>query len=161
MIENIFGIVHSSKNYYLAWQEFDFIVKYILDTKYNINPSDFELRINTINDVTVFFFNENKRNDASLKIINEPYSYSKEYKIKNKILEDIFCTKSVIDEVIYEGPFDNKISKIKFIVKEDFENNDFTPMPIQILEDPQIERLNKQIKVLNQKKIQLIKNNKR
>lgn len=161
MIESVFGVLHSSKNYYLDLQELDFIVKYVLDIKYNINPNDFELRINSINDVTVFFFKEYNRDDIFIKIINEPYSYSNENKVKKKILEDIFYTKSVIDEVIYEGPFDNRVSRIRFTIIEDFDENNYTPMVVQILNNPQIDILNKQIEILNKKKLQIIKSSKR
>lgn len=161
MIESVFGIVHSSKSYFLTLQQFEFAVKYILDTKYGIDPSLFEMRINYIQDETVFVFNEKHRHEIFEKIINKSFSFRNESFLKSKIISCIFGSESVSEKVIYSELSNSRIKGIIFTIKENQEYLESYAQGMQIINCPHIDKINAQIRVLNEKKIDIIRNNKR
>lgn len=161
MIENVFGIVNISKNYFLTLQQFEFAVKHILDTKYNIDPNFLEIRINYIQDETVLVFDSKKRNDIFKKIIDEDFSFRNEGKVKTVLISDIFSNKSVSEKVIYNKLSNSRVEGINFTVRDNEKYLYSDVQNMKILDCPQIQRINSQIEVLNEKKIEVIKNNKR
>lgn len=158
LIENVFGIVSSSKNYLLTLEQFDFIVKHILETKYNVDSNFLEIRIDYIQNETVLVFSEENRDDVSMKIIGDKFTFSNEKKIKKKILTDIFSDKLIYERVIYNELRSSRIKVIEFTVKENIEP---LSQNIQIINSSNLDKINSQIKVLTEKKIEIIRNNKR
>lgn len=161
MIENIFGIVNVSKNYFLTLQQFDFAIKHVLDTKYGIEPSLLEIRIDYIQDEIVLVFNEESRNDIFRKLIGDAFSFNNVKKAKTKLLRDIFGDNFIFEKVVYNKLFNSRVDGITFTVKDNEKYNEFEIQNMDILDCPQIEKLNAQIRVLNEKKISIIRNNKR
>ena len=158
MVESFFGITHSAIEYYLTISQFEFIVKFIMENKYGINKDYIDIRIDSINDETVFVFNNNYKDDIFIKIIRKPYSYKNEKEVKRAILFEMFQSNNINEKVIYKEAMNFKAKGITFTIKNEvYDNNN----AIRIINDPQIDRINAQIDVLHNKKIEIIQSNKR
>lgn len=161
MIENIFGIVNISKNYFLTKQQFEFAVKYVLDTKYDIEPSFLEIRIDYIQDEVVLVFKEEHKDDIFRKVIGDKFSFNNVKRVKNKLLKDIFGDNFISEKVIYNKLFNTRVDGITFTVGDNERYCETYTQNMGIVDSPQIERINAQINVLREKKIDIIRNNKR
>lgn len=161
MIESVFGILSMSKNYFLTKQQFEFAVKYVLDTKYDIEPGLLEVRIDYIQNKIVLVFNEEDRDSIFQKIINMPFSFRNERKVKEKLLKDIFGEGFILEKVVYNELANSKVEGITFSVKENEKYFESKTQNMEIADRPQVEKINAQIRILTDKKIDVIRNNKR
>lgn len=161
MIENIFGIVNISKNYFLTKHQFEFAVKYVLDTKYDIEPSFLEVRIDYIQNEVVLVFKEEYADEIFIKIIGDKFSFNNVKRVKNKLLKDIFGDNFLSEKVVYNNLYNTMVSGITFTVGDDQRYCETYTQDMVIIDSPQVERINAQIKVLREKKMDVIRNNKR
>lgn len=158
MIESVFGILQSAVEYSVKVNQFEYALKYILKNKFDLNPECLSVRINTINNETVLKFDKAYEDEVSLRLTNKPYSYSNEKNIKKRLLLELFNSNDVSEEVIYNNLAQYRPVLIKFKIASD---NTISQEKRSSGRNIQIERINAQIKILNEKKFEIINNLKR
>lgn len=158
MIESVFGILQSAVEYSMKVNQFEYAIKYILENNFNLNPECLSVRIDTINNETVLKFDKKYEDEVSLRVTNKPYSYSNEKNIKKRLLFELFNSNNVSEEVIYNNLAQYRPVSIKFKIASD---NIVSQDRRSLGKNKQIERINTQINILNEKKLQIINSLKR
>lgn len=153
MIENVFGITYSGIEYRVSLKQFKFMVKYVLEEIFNLKEKCIDIKINSINNETIFDICSENKNEIAIILTGEEFNAKTGVKIKGIILNAIFNSSNISEEIIYESGFHYKVKEIKFVVqnqhfKENLHNN--------IIKDDVLNKTIMQINVLTLKKESII-----
>lgn len=159
MIENIFGITYSAIEYRVSIKQFQFMIKYILKEIFKLKEDCINVKINSINDETIFEICDENKDEIARILTGEDFNSKTEVKIKGIILNKLFNNSYyVLEEIIYEPGFHYKAKEIKFIVKNHhFEQNNNN----SIINDDVLNKTMMQLNILNEKKESIIKKHKK
>lgn len=158
MIENVFGITYSGVEYRVTVKQFQFMVKYILEEIFNLKEKCIDVKINSINNETIFDICSENKNEIATILTGEEFNSRTGHKIKSVILNTIFNSSNISEEVIYKPGFHYKAKEIKFIVQnQHFKEN----LHNDVIKDDVLNKTIMQIKALNLKKESIIEKHKK
>lgn len=117
MIESVFGVKNVGIEYIIDIEQYKSMIEYIIQKEFNLNSEYITVDVNSIHNETIFKLHTEYK-EVIQKILPEVKpTETIENVFKRVILERLFETTSLEEEVLYTKGFHPKAKQVKFIVK--------------------------------------------
>lgn len=154
IIEGFLKIPYTAIEYSLSIKDFEKAVKYVVKNIFELDETNFTVsRVNTINHVVIVDIDDCYKDIVCRKLLKKEYSFACENEIKKLILKNIFGDFKIEERTILKSQFKPSEYIVRFKIFKDFQshcNGD------KLDNKCKIDLLNKQISVLEEKKLALM-----
>lgn len=117
MIESVFGIKNFGIEYIIEIEQFKSMIEYIIQKEFNLNSEHIVVDINSIHNETIFKIDSTYKKNIYKLLPEVKPNKTIENVFKSLILEKLFGTTNLEEEVLYTKGFHPKAKQIKFVVK--------------------------------------------